>query len=649
MAQPGWAGRIIDGRYVVESVIGAGGMGLVLKARHRFTGADVALKVLKPELELDTEVQMRFLAEARAPTAIGHPGIVSVIDAGKAPDGVLYLVMELLLGRPLRIPLARGELAAGDMRRILLELLEALGVAHTRGFVHRDLKPENVFLCGPSATVKLLDFGIAKVLDAGIAKVKTQTGSTLGTPAYMAPEQFHDPSGVDPRADLWAVGVMTYEMLAGRLPFRADTAQSMLLAVATMEPDPITAHLPDAPPVVEAFFRRALSRDLAGRFASAPEMATALAALPLGAPQIPAPAPRAHRPSAAPPPAGPAGMGATMATGYGGTQATGHGGTLATGHGGTQATGWQTPPPGQTPPPAQTPGAHPPAPPAASTPSRPVPALAAQPATNRKAWIIGLGLASAVSIAAVVLAVSMTRSSSPAADPGPGSAAAPGSGIAKTVANDPPPPPPPPVDAAVIAHAPPEPVDAAPMSARDQEKAMLGILDPDARSRAPRDAGAGAAKPPKRSADPIDDEADEADTPPPALSTKELCSRACYVAIQKCGIASATCINDCMANDELQKCARQPFTSCNAAAICGMRATCGSMVLRGSGTCAQAATCQAQCGLGDFACGCACARAMSPARAALLSAFDACALNCKLDGNCVARNCQRQGQACVSN
>ncbi len=126
MANPGWAGRIIDGRYVVESVIGAGGMGLVLKARHKFTGADVALKVLKPELELDTEVQMRFLAEARAPNAIGHPGIVAVVDAGKAPDGLLYLVMELLLGKPLRIPLARGELGAPDMRRILLELLEVL-------------------------------------------------------------------------------------------------------------------------------------------------------------------------------------------------------------------------------------------------------------------------------------------------------------------------------------------------------------------------------------------------------------------------------------------------------------------------------------------------------------------------------------------
>ncbi|MBA3463599.1 MAG: serine/threonine protein kinase, partial [Deltaproteobacteria bacterium] len=281
MSQPGWSGRIIDGRYVVESVIGEGGMGYVLKARHQFTGVEVALKVLKPELELDTEIQMRFLAEARAPNAIGHPGIVSVIDAGKAPDGALYLVMELLKGKPLRIPLARGELTVPDMRRILLELLEVLGVAHTRGFVHRDLKPENVFLIAPAQQVKLLDFGIAKVLDAGIARVKTHSGATLGTPAYMAPEQLSDPSGVDPRADLWAVGVMAYEMLAGRLPFRADNAQAMLLAVATQEPDPITAYVRNAPPAIEAFFRRALSRDKTGRFASTAEMAQALAALPL--------------------------------------------------------------------------------------------------------------------------------------------------------------------------------------------------------------------------------------------------------------------------------------------------------------------------------------------------------------------------------
>ncbi|MBL0217000.1 MAG: serine/threonine protein kinase [Myxococcales bacterium] len=295
MVQAGWPGRIIDGRYAVESVIGAGGMGLVLKAHHKFTGAEVALKVLKPELELDPEIQMRFLDEARAPNAIGHPGIVSVLDAGKAPDGLLYLVMELLVGRQLRIPMARGELRPGDVRRIMIELFDVLGAAHSRGFVHRDLKPENVFLAGPSASVKLLDFGIAKVLDGGLSRARTAAGATLGTPAYMAPEQFHDPSGVDARADLWAAGVMTFEMLAGRLPFRADTTEAMLIAIATREPDPIRVHVPNAPPALEAFFARALCRDRAGRFATAIEMAQAFAALPLGTAVSPTPPPELHR------------------------------------------------------------------------------------------------------------------------------------------------------------------------------------------------------------------------------------------------------------------------------------------------------------------------------------------------------------------
>ena len=322
MVQPGWTGRIIDGRYAVESVIGAGGMGLVLKAHHKFTGAEVAVKVLKSDLALDPEIQMRFLAEARAPNTIGHPGIVNVIDAGKAPDGLLYLVMELLVGRPLRVAMARGELTAPDARRVLLELLDALNAAHARGFVHRDLKPENVFLSGPAQQVKLLDFGIAKVLDAGIARVRTATNAQLGTPAYMAPEQFHDPSGVDARADLWAVGIMAYEMLAGRLPFRADTIQAMLIAIATQNFDPITMHLPSCPPAISQFFDRALARDRAQRFATAVDMAMALGALPLG--NAPAPQPRQRGSQPIAPIANlstpaPVGHGvATMATGYAG-------------------------------------------------------------------------------------------------------------------------------------------------------------------------------------------------------------------------------------------------------------------------------------------------------------------------------------------
>jgi hypothetical protein len=281
-----WIGRTIDGRYVVGEVLGTGGMGVVLRARHQFTGEDVALKMLKPSLELEPDIQARFLSESMMPSAIGHPGIVRVLDAGKTPEGSLYLAMELLVGDTLRGALRRGDVAPHEVRRIALELLDALGAAHARGFIHRDLKPENVFLVGLARGVKLLDFGIAKTLAAGLATPRTAAGVVLGTVAYMAPEQLRDARSVDARADLWAVGVMVYEGLTGRLPFVAGTTDSLAAAVAGGEPEPIRRFVPDAPPELHAFFSRALARDPAARFATCAEMAAALAALPLaeGAP-----------------------------------------------------------------------------------------------------------------------------------------------------------------------------------------------------------------------------------------------------------------------------------------------------------------------------------------------------------------------------
>ncbi|MEO8702359.1 MAG: serine/threonine-protein kinase [Kofleriaceae bacterium] len=279
-----WTGRVIDGRYVVESLLGQGGMGVVLRARHKFTHAQVALKMLQPNLVENEDVQERFLAEARAPTTIGHPGIVSVLDAGRTPAGELYLAMELLAGRTLRqamYPTVPAEIA----RRILLELLDALGAAHARGIVHRDLKPENVFLAGPAQTVKLLDFGIAKILETSTRVAQfTAAGAVLGTLAYMAPEQLSDASSVDLRTDLWAVGVMLYELLSGHLPFRANSFADLVVALASRDPDPIASHV-RVTPDVEAFFARALARDRTLRFGNAREMAQAISQLMLdGAP-----------------------------------------------------------------------------------------------------------------------------------------------------------------------------------------------------------------------------------------------------------------------------------------------------------------------------------------------------------------------------
>ena len=282
-----WIGRIIDGRYLVDSVLGSGGMGVVLRTRHKFTGALVAVKMLRADLHVDAELEARFLAEARAPNAIGHAGIVQVLDAGRTPEGELYLAMELLAGQPMRLAVSRG-LGAPTIRRISLELLDALSAAHARGFVHRDLKPENVFLAEPNGTVKLLDFGIAKVLagDLGGAP-RTAAGVVLGTLAYMAPEQLADARGVDARADLWAIGVMIYEMLSGRLPYRATTLEQMFVMLARDEPDSIRAYISDVSPSIEAFFTRALVRDPRARFGSAVEMAAALAQLPLVSPVSP--------------------------------------------------------------------------------------------------------------------------------------------------------------------------------------------------------------------------------------------------------------------------------------------------------------------------------------------------------------------------
>ncbi|HSK02645.1 MAG TPA: serine/threonine-protein kinase [Kofleriaceae bacterium] len=285
-----WTGQDIDGRYVVESVLGRGGMGIVLRARHRFTGAGVAVKMLHAELSGDARMQERFLTECRAAAAIGHPAIAQVLDAGKTPDGELYLVMELLEGRSLRAAMAGAatdvteggsprrdrRLPPEAARRIVLALLDALGAAHARGFVHRDLKPENVFLAGPAGTVKLLDFGVAKSLTG--TSSYTAAGIVLGTVSYMAPEQLADASTVDGRADLWAVGVMLYELLAGALPYRASNLGEMMSALTLSEPVPIGVHLPGVDPSVRAFFARALARNRAQRFATAYDMAQALAA-----------------------------------------------------------------------------------------------------------------------------------------------------------------------------------------------------------------------------------------------------------------------------------------------------------------------------------------------------------------------------------
>jgi eukaryotic-like serine/threonine-protein kinase len=222
-------GQIIDGRYRIEALLGRGGMGLVYRARHETLGKTLALKVLKPEVSRDADVIERFRREAQAASAIGSPHICDVIDFGVLGDGSTYFVMEYLDGPSLTSAMrSERPMSAARVVAIARQLCDALGAAHARGIVHRDLKPDNVHLVprGGVDFVKVLDFGIAKVA-GGADKKLTQAGQIFGTPHYMSPEQCSGRE-VDHRTDIYALGVMLYEMVCGQVPFDADTLMGVL-------------------------------------------------------------------------------------------------------------------------------------------------------------------------------------------------------------------------------------------------------------------------------------------------------------------------------------------------------------------------------------------------------------------------------------
>ncbi len=267
------------GPYEILSPLGAGGMGEVYRALDTRLGRQVAIKVLSARFAADAESLQRFEIEARAAAKIDHPAIVAVYDVG-VEGGSPYLVTELLSGGTLRELLARGPLTLARTLDIVRALLTGLGEAHTHGIVHRDLKPENVFLTR-DGRVKLLDFGIAKLVrpvdgaSAGTGGL-TQTRQLLGTAGYMAPEQVRgDP--VDHRADLFAVGVMLYEMLTSERPFRGDDMVDTLHAVLHAEPPPASRKAPGLPSSFDAIVSRCLAKLPDQRFQSARDLVFALA------------------------------------------------------------------------------------------------------------------------------------------------------------------------------------------------------------------------------------------------------------------------------------------------------------------------------------------------------------------------------------
>jgi serine/threonine-protein kinase len=277
-------GQVLDGRYRVESVIGEGGMGLVYKAVHAALRKPLAIKVLRPEVSKNEQIVARFKQEAQSASQIGNQHIIDISDFGELPDGSTYFVMEFLGGRSLTLALEQERISTERTIHIAKQLCKALGAAHEHGIVHRDMKPDNVQLIergDDKDFVKVLDFGIAKV-GGGTSKL-TQAGQVFGTPHYMSPEQCAG-TGVDHRTDLYAVGVILYEMATGAVPFDADNLMGIL--TKHLYENPIPPHeLPppvNVPPALEAVILKCLTKKPEQRYQTMAELLDDLEAVEVG-------------------------------------------------------------------------------------------------------------------------------------------------------------------------------------------------------------------------------------------------------------------------------------------------------------------------------------------------------------------------------
>lgn len=269
------------GQYRILRKIGAGGMGTVYLGEHLLLGRQAAIKTLLPSLAVHQEIVERFFNEARATSGITDPGVVQVFDFGYHVDGTAYIVMELLEGEALSARLDRlGGLPFADALRIARQVASSLGTAHSCGVVHRDLKPENVFLihdaeaeCGERT--KILDFGICKVDDAN-DHVHTQTGTTLGTPAYMSPEQCRGAGDIDHRSDIYSLGCVLFHMLTGRAPFELEGSGEYIVAHLQEQPPAPSSLVPALPQAVDDLIAKCLAKAPDDRFASMGELIVAI-------------------------------------------------------------------------------------------------------------------------------------------------------------------------------------------------------------------------------------------------------------------------------------------------------------------------------------------------------------------------------------
>jgi serine/threonine-protein kinase len=270
------------GNYKITAKLGEGGMGVVFLAEHPVIGKKVAMKAIHPDLSRNTEVVSRFMIEAKSVNQIGHEHIVDISDFGTTPTGEFYFVMEYLQGQAMAERLKSvTKMLAPQALNIAAQVADALGASHDHGIIHRDLKPDNIYLVGRGANkdfVKVLDFGLAKLTGRGDEKVshKTRTGSVMGTPFYMAPEQCEGKASIDHRADIYSLGVILFEMLTGKVPFGGEGYGEIIVKHITMAAPSARAIEPGLSPAIDALLFRAMAKNPDHRFQTMAEFRDAM-------------------------------------------------------------------------------------------------------------------------------------------------------------------------------------------------------------------------------------------------------------------------------------------------------------------------------------------------------------------------------------
>jgi serine/threonine protein kinase len=294
---PDRSGTLLADRYRLTKRLGAGGMGEVYRAVNEMVNREVAIKVLKPEYARSPDVVQRVLREARAANAVRHPNVVDVLDVATDAQGAPIIVQELLNGVDLAEHL-RGRGVAftePEVLEVMIPVSEAVGAAHRAGIMHRDLKLENIFLhrtTTGAVVPKVLDFGLSRHIGEDAVSRLTATGVAMGTPMYMSPEQVQGERDIDQRTDVWALGIMLYELTAGRLPFGGDSLGAIFVKICTVDPEPLRPLAPQISDAYAAIVRRCLQRDRSARYASAAELAADLVRLRAGVVTLDENAPR---------------------------------------------------------------------------------------------------------------------------------------------------------------------------------------------------------------------------------------------------------------------------------------------------------------------------------------------------------------------